>query len=313
MNGNEETTSQSKSSAPAISQVSGGSTAQPSSEPALLTPEQADAQLGTHTVKIYIKLQDDGCNIRPWMKMVRDTAAIRRCQMALQQEYPDTAVDAVATQILMSSVSENFQNIIASMPSAYSAYNYIRKLFVEGHNQNANTVWFSQLEIGMQPTDSLEQYCMRMQRLYQCLRGNNATIEEFHVMKHLVKGLPAEMDPVKISLHGNLAGKPLSEALTVSRAAAYGIDIDDSAPREPPESHQLDRQQSSASWTRPTKAYGALLWWGSSNSWTRIYPWTWTDCTWEVTNQREDSGTLLQEVQTTWSPLPGLPTSQGGS
>ena len=95
MDANEEQTSQSKSSAPAISQMSGGSTAQPSSGPVLLTPEQADAQLGTHSVKIYIKLQDDGCNIRPWMKMVRDTAAIRRCQMALQQEYPDTAVDAV--------------------------------------------------------------------------------------------------------------------------------------------------------------------------------------------------------------------------
>ncbi len=145
MEANEEQTPQSKSSAPAISQMSGSSTAQPSCGPVLLTPKQADAQLGTHTVKIYIKLQDDGCNIRPWMKMVRDTAAIKRCQMALQQEYPDTAVDAAATQILMSSVSEHFQNIISSMPSPYSAYNYICKLFVEGHNQNANTVWFSQL------------------------------------------------------------------------------------------------------------------------------------------------------------------------
>ncbi len=54
--------------------------------------------------------------------------------------------------------------------------------------------WFSQLETSMQPTESLEQYCMCMQRLHQCLRGNNATIEEFHVIKHLVKGLPAEMD-----------------------------------------------------------------------------------------------------------------------
>ena len=228
--------------------------------------------------------------------------------MALQQEYADTAVDAVATQILMSSVSENFQNIIASMPSAYSAYNYIRKLFVEGHNQNANTVWFSQLELGMQPTDSLEQYCMRMQRLYQCLRGNNATIEEFHVMKHLVKGLPAEMDPVKISLHGNLAGKPLSEALTVVRAAAYGIDFDDSAPRE--NSWTANRvQPAGPSLPRPTGPPSG----GGAAIPGRGYPWTWTDCTWEVTNQREDSGTLLQEVQATWSPLPRLPTSQGGS
>ena len=143
MEAHEEQTSQSKSSAPAISQMSGGSTAQPSSGPVLLTPEQADAQLGTYTVKTYVRLLDDGRNIRPWMKMVRDTAAIKRCQMAIQREYPDTAVDAAATQILMSSVSEHFQNVIASMPSAHSAYQYICKLFVEGHNQNANTVWFN--------------------------------------------------------------------------------------------------------------------------------------------------------------------------
>jgi hypothetical protein len=119
-------------------------------------------------------------------------------------------VDAAATQILMTSVSEHFQNVISTMPSAHSAYKYISSRFVDGHNQNANTVWLKQLEMGMQPTESLEQYCMRMQSLYQCLRGNQASVEEFHVMKHLVKGLPAEMEPVKIALHGNLVSGQIS-------------------------------------------------------------------------------------------------------
>jgi hypothetical protein len=80
----EEQTPQSKATAPALSQISGGNTAQPSSGPVPLTPEQADAQLGTQNVKTYVRLMDDGRNIRPWMKMVRDTAAMKRCLMAIQ-------------------------------------------------------------------------------------------------------------------------------------------------------------------------------------------------------------------------------------
>ncbi len=87
-------------------------------------------------------------------------------------------------------------------------------------------------------------------------------------MKQLVKGLPAEMEPVKISLHGNLTGKPLSEALSVVRAAAYGIDFDDSIPRD--SNWAANRvQPATPSLPRPG---GTPPWRGSSTLWTRTCP-----------------------------------------
>ncbi len=53
----------------------------------------------------------------------------------------------------------------------------------------------------MQPGDALEQYCMKMERTYHYHKDNMATVEEFHVIKQLVKGIPAELDEVKIALH----------------------------------------------------------------------------------------------------------------
>ncbi len=169
------------------SQSSGSGMAQPISGAGRLTPEQADAKLSMHNMKTYVRLLDEGRNVRPWRKMIRDTAAMKRCLMAMQQDYPDTAVDAAATQLLMSSVSDYFQNIISTLPTAHSSYNYITRRFMRGHNHNANTVWFSQLEAGMQPTEFLEQYRMRLHSIYQCLKDNLATVEEFHVMKQLVR------------------------------------------------------------------------------------------------------------------------------
>ncbi len=125
------------------SQSSGSGATPSASVERKLTPEQADAHLSIQNVKTYVHLLDDGRNIRPWMKMIRDTAAMKRCLMALQYEYPDTAVDAAATQLLMSSISDYYQNIISTLPTAHRSYQYVTRRFMGGHNHNANTVWFN--------------------------------------------------------------------------------------------------------------------------------------------------------------------------
>ncbi len=77
------------------------------------------------------------------------------------------------------------------------------------HNQDAIVVWFNHLKAGMQPTDTLKQYVIRMESIYHCLKDNGTAVQKYHVISALVAGLPAEMESVKASLHGNLAGKAM--------------------------------------------------------------------------------------------------------
>jgi hypothetical protein len=74
-----------------------------------------------------VTLLVDGRNIRPWIKMINNTAQMKRCHMALHKDYPDTAVDAATTQLLMSSVSGYFQKLIAYIPTAHRSYTYVTK------------------------------------------------------------------------------------------------------------------------------------------------------------------------------------------
>jgi hypothetical protein len=83
-----------------------------------LTAEEADAQLSSQTVKPYVTLGNGGSNFHSWNKMLLSQARIKRCQMALYKDYPDSAVDAAATQLLMSSISPMFQRSVSSLPTA---------------------------------------------------------------------------------------------------------------------------------------------------------------------------------------------------
>ncbi len=42
-------------------------------------------------------------------------------------------------------------------------------------------------------------------------------------MSDLINGLPKEMDPIKLALHGALGGKHIQKALKSIRGAAYGL------------------------------------------------------------------------------------------
>ena len=81
----------------------------------LLTAEEADAQLSSQTVKPYVQLEDNGVNVKSWLKMMTTQSQAKRCHMALYMDYPESAVDAAATQLLMNSVSAYFQGVVAGL------------------------------------------------------------------------------------------------------------------------------------------------------------------------------------------------------
>ena len=66
-------------------------------EAILMTAEEADAQLSSQTVKPYVQLEDNGVNVKSWLKMMTTQSQAKRCHMALHRDYPESAVDAAAT------------------------------------------------------------------------------------------------------------------------------------------------------------------------------------------------------------------------
>jgi hypothetical protein len=116
-----------------------------------LTAEEADAQLSSQTVKPYVTLGNGGSNFHSWNKMLLSQARIKRCQMALYKDYPDSAVDAAATQLLMSSISPTFQRSVSSLPTAYRGYMHIKEKYCGGTNQEANFTWQQELREGIRP------------------------------------------------------------------------------------------------------------------------------------------------------------------
>jgi hypothetical protein len=89
--------------------------------------------------------------------------------MAYFKDYPDSTVDSAAFQLLMGSLPEHWQNIISTMDTAHQAYDYIMAKFSGGSNQQVNPNWQRELEEGMRPSETLEQYAMRFQQLFKCL------------------------------------------------------------------------------------------------------------------------------------------------
>ena len=98
-----------------------------------LSPEEADAQLSSQTVKPYVTLGNGGGNFHSWNKMLKTQARAKRCHMALVKDYPDTAMDA-ATQLLMSSISTTFQQTVSCYPAAHRGYRHILDKFTGGKN-----------------------------------------------------------------------------------------------------------------------------------------------------------------------------------
>ncbi len=48
-----------------------------------LSAEEADAELSSQTVKPYVQLEDNGVNIKAWLKMMTTQSQAKRCHMAL--------------------------------------------------------------------------------------------------------------------------------------------------------------------------------------------------------------------------------------
>jgi hypothetical protein len=99
---------------------------------------------------------------------------------------------------------------VAGLPTAYRAFLRIKARFVGGSNPESSQAWFSMLTRGMLPGESLEQYCAKVENMYTCLLDNGAQVHEFKIMSDLVNGLPEEMDPIKLALHGAIGSRMTS-------------------------------------------------------------------------------------------------------
>lgn len=61
--------------------------------------------------------------------------------IAVYRDYRGTAMDVVATTLLMGTLPKHFQRAIARLPTAHQAFNYLMETFTGGKNQEANLVW----------------------------------------------------------------------------------------------------------------------------------------------------------------------------
>jgi hypothetical protein len=165
-------------------------------------------------------------------KMLTTQARAKRCYMALVKDYPDTAVDAAATQLLMSTISTTFQQTVSCYPTAHRGYNHILDKFTGGKNQEANYTWQQEMREGIKPQETLDEYVLRMEGLYNCLVGNGMPMMPHQGFKDLILGLPAEMDQAKYPLMGNLAGKDWPRVLPAIKAMAYMMDYSDKSRTE---------------------------------------------------------------------------------
>ncbi len=71
--------------------------------PAYWAPAKSQRQFNLRQRKLMhrsVQMTDDGTNVRPWMKMMNTTSQAKRCHMALHNDYPETGVDAAATQLM---------------------------------------------------------------------------------------------------------------------------------------------------------------------------------------------------------------------
>jgi hypothetical protein len=131
----------STSATSAVSGITATATVTVSTNGTEMTAEEADAQLSSQAVKPYVTLGNGGSNFHSWNKMILSQARVKRCIMAYYKDYPDSAVDAAATQLLMSSISPTFQRSVASLPTAYRGYTLIKEKYCGGTNQEANFSW----------------------------------------------------------------------------------------------------------------------------------------------------------------------------
>ncbi len=53
-----------------------------------LSADEADAQLSSQTMKPYVQLEDNGVNVKAWLKMLTTQSQAKRCHMALHMDYP---------------------------------------------------------------------------------------------------------------------------------------------------------------------------------------------------------------------------------
>jgi hypothetical protein len=182
-------------------------------------------------VKVHIKLQTQGKNIRLWDHAFRAANEQKGSLPAVLEAMPGTIHNSAALLLLYESISEDLHGELTGMTTAFDAYNYVFCKFNGGTNIDANNDWLKEMAAGMRHDETITQYVNRMLTLKECLRGNNHPLMDEHVAIQIVQGLPAAAkDGGSLS---TATAHPLHKLAGVLKATASALGFDDSMPRQP--------------------------------------------------------------------------------
>lgn len=110
----------------------------------------------------------------------------------------------------------------------------------------------------MLPEETNEEYVMRCDNIYNCLKGNGTLILPYQVIAALVKGLPGELEGAEMALLANVSGRSLPDVLSILTGVAYSMGFNDCLPTGDMDAKTFTPGTSSQtpSRSRPTK-----IWW----------------------------------------------------
>jgi hypothetical protein len=182
-------------------------------------------------VKVHIKLQTQGKNIRLWDHAFRAANEQKGSLPAVLEAMPGTIHNSAALLLLYESISEDLHGELTGMTTAFDAYNYVFCKFNGGTNIDANNDWLKEMAARMRHDETITQYVNRMLTLKESLRGNNHSLMDEHVAIQIVQGLPAAAkDGGSLS---TATAHPLHKLAGVLKATTSALGFDDSVPRQP--------------------------------------------------------------------------------
>ena len=193
-----------------------------------LTAKEIDKNLNhSSNVRTYVQLDASGSNYPQWELDLRSAARRIGCHGAYFKAFPLSQADGAAMNLLLSSMSNKMSAPLARHPTAKHAYQEITKRYTGGANPNANRDWNQEMEAGIRSNESLDDWVMRVEVLYGCIKANNGIMAHQDAVSAIIDGLPEEMEPVRFGLYGSCCAKTFEEMRQTLQFAAHGLKFND--------------------------------------------------------------------------------------
>jgi hypothetical protein len=174
-------------------------------------------------VKVHIKLQTLGKNVRLWDQAFRAANEQKGSLPAVLEAMPGTIHNSAALLLLYESISEDLHGELSGMTTAFDAYNYVFCKFNGGTNIEANNDLLKEMAAGMKHDETITQYVNRMLTLKECLRGNNHPLMDEHVAIQIVQGLPAAAKDGGEPVHSHSPSPPQASWSPQGHSKCSGI------------------------------------------------------------------------------------------